>query len=342
MADIKSKIIDALTTLQSRDKAEKKIFQARAYAKAIDEIKALTTPITKINDTKGIPGIGDGIRKKIAEILETGGLKAAETAREEFQLNAVQLLTGVYGIGPVKAKELIESGIKNISQLREESEKDPKLLNKNQKIGLKYYEDILKRIPRAEMQKHEEVLLEELLEGQEGSVVGSFRRGAESSGDIDFLIRMKPGIDQNALFAEYINDLKESGYMIEVLSEGHQKCLAVVRLGDGVARRLDLLVIPAEQFPYALLYFTGSGDFNVAFRKHALKLGYTLNEHEMKLTGTVDSKPVPAMETEADIFAFLGLKYKEPSERVGASSLEEVKRNNTSQKVKFKVKKNKG
>jgi hypothetical protein len=154
---------------------------------------------------------------------------------------------------------------------------------------------------------------------------------------------MKPGIDQNALFAKYIDDLKESGYMIEVLSQGHQKCLAVVRLGDGddVARRLDLLVIPAEQFPYALLYFTGSGDFNVAFRKHALKLGYTLNEHEMKLTGKVaDSKPVPVMETEADIFAFLGLKYKEPNERVGAISLEEVKRNNTSHKKKFKVVKN--
>ena len=58
----------------------------------------------------------------------------------------------------------------------------------------------------------------------------------------------------------------------------------------------------------------------------------------MKLTGKVaDSKPVPVMETEADIFTFLGLKYKEPSERLGASSLEEVKRNNTSQKKKFKV-----
>ena len=92
-----------------------------------------------------------------------------------------------------------------------------------------------------------------------------------------------------------------------------------------ISRRLDLLVIPAEQFPCALLYFTGSGDFNVAFRKHALKLGYTLNEHEMKLTGKIpDAKPVPKFKFEADIFTFLGLEYKEPQERIGASSVVEL------------------
>ena len=321
MADIKSKIIDALNILIKRDSAEKKVFQVRAYKKVIEELQALGKPIEKLENIDGIPGIGKKIREKIGEILATGELKAAEKAREDLALDAVEVLSGVYGVGPAKAATLIVSGIKTIAQLRSESEKDASLLNRSQKIGLKYYEDILKRIPRAEMKRHEKMLLDELYEGQEGSVVGSFRRGQESSGDIDFLIKMDAGPDQKEIFKEYVNDLKESGYMIEVLSQGDQKCLAVVRLTpESPARRLDLLVIPSEQFPYALLYFTGSGEFNVAFRKHALKLGYTLNEHEMKLTGKVpDAKPVPAMSSEADIFAFLGLKYKEPSERLAGA-----------------------
>jgi DNA polymerase/3'-5' exonuclease PolX len=89
-----------------------------------------------------------------------------------------------------------------------------------------------------------------------------------------------------------------------------------VKLADGVARRLDLLVVPTEQFPFALLYFTGSGDFNVAFRKHALSLGYTLNEHTMvPLKGSSAPMP-PGMKSEKDIFAFLGLRYVPPEERI--------------------------
>jgi DNA polymerase/3'-5' exonuclease PolX len=327
MADITAKIIEALTILQKRDKASKDPhakFKARAYGKAIDEIKVLGKPITKLEDIDGVPGVGEKIRKKIAEILETGGLKAAEAAKEEFQLDAVEVLTGVYGVGDVKAKSLISGGIKTIAQLRAAVAEDPDLLNDKQKIGLKHYEDIMERIPRSEMVLHEKLLLGELYENQTGIIVGSFRRGAESSGDIDVLITMDPGSDQESAFINYIDDLKEKGYMIEVLSQGGQKCLSVVRLGPGEkARRLDLLVIPNNQFPFALLYFTGSGDFNIAFRKHALKLGYTLNEHEMKLTGKVpDAKPVPPMRYEAEIFAFLGLKYKEPNQRIGFASVE--------------------
>ena len=322
MADIKAKIIEALDVLRKREVASKEHFKARAYKKVIDELKVIERPITSLDDLKGISGVGEQIRKKIKEILETGGLKAADKAKEDLQLNAVDTLTGVYGIGVVKAKALIESGIKTIDKLRSEVVANPKLLNEKQKIGLKYYDDIMERIPRAEMKEHEKLLLSNLDKDMKGVVVGSYRRGLESSGDIDVLITMNEGIDQKDAFASYIERLVSNGYMIEILSHGDQKCLSVVKLAER-ARRLDLLVVPNEQYPFALLYFTGSGDFNIAFRKHALKLGYTLNEHEMKLTGkVVDAEEVPAFRYEAEIFAFLGLKYKEPNQRLGPASVE--------------------
>ena len=91
---------------------------------------------------------------------------------------------------------------------------------------------------------------------------------------------------------------------------------------ESTARRLDLLVIPVEQLPYALLYFTGSQDFNVGFRKEALKKGYTLNEHEMKVTGKVaGAKAVPPFTTEEEVFAFLGIEYKAPKDRTGSGAV---------------------
>jgi DNA polymerase beta len=336
MSDIRSKIIEALDVLRRREVSAKSFFKARAYAKVIDELRISKQEIRALEDIDTVPGVGEKIRKKVKEILETGHLQAANKAKAEFQLDTVDVLTGVYGIGVVKAKELIALGIKSIPDLREALAANPKLLNDKQKIGLQYYEEILERIPRDEMKQHERLLLGALEDGMRGTVVGSYRRGLETSGDIDVLLTM-PGLDEkkrSAAFASYVERLRSRGYMIEVLSQGDQKCLSIVKLTPtGTSRRLDLLVVPMEQFPYALLYFTGSGDFNVAFRKYALKQGYTLNEHEMKLTGKVDgAKPVPKIRYEAEIFAFLGLKYKEPVERAGAGAIEELSEN-TKRKV---------
>jgi DNA polymerase/3'-5' exonuclease PolX len=72
----------------------------------------------------------------------------------------------------------------------------------------------------------------------------------------------------------------------------------------------------------ATLYFTGSGPFNIAFRRYALKKGYTLNEYALTKTGTVPDAPEPPpFKSEKDIFDFVGLVYKEPSERTGSDAV---------------------
>jgi len=77
---------------------------------------------------------------------------------------------------------------------------------------------------------------------------------------------------------------------------------------------VDFLITPEHEYACALLYFTGSDMFNVAFRQRALQKGYTLNEHIMAPMG--DSPPPPPFHTEQDIFRFLSLQYVEPSKRV--------------------------
>jgi hypothetical protein len=79
------------------------------------------------------------------------------------------------------------------------------------------------------------------------------------------------------------------------------------------ARRVDILYTYPEHYPYAILYFTGSKEFNVAMRKWALDHGYSLNEHG--LTNMSTGEHVEGLATEKNIFDFLGLEYIEPTNR---------------------------
>lgn len=318
--DSKQKILDSLETLRIRDTWSGDKFSALAYDKAITAIKKLDK-VRCIKDIESSAGVGKKIKEKVEEIIETGQLKAAEKAKEELPIELYQNLLNVYGIGPAKAKDLItKDKIKSVEEL--ESKKE--LLNEVQKKGLKYYKDILLRIPRSEMEEHEKVIMSYIESPVEAIIVGSYRREAPTSGDIDVLIKVPESYNkkqQKEFFDTYIKTLKDKKYLVEILALGDKKCMGVVKLEeDSVARRIDFLITPEKEYPYAVLYFTGSDSFNVAFRKYALSKGYTLNEHAMKET-TGEKRDLEGIKEEKDIFKFLGLKYQKPKNRKDESSI---------------------
>jgi DNA polymerase/3'-5' exonuclease PolX len=142
---LNEKIIELLEELASIMMKHGEPFRARAYQKATETIILYPTDITPANykAMEKQPGIGSTIIEKLDEYIKTGTLRVLERERE----NPVNILADVYGVGPKKAKELVNKGIKTIAELREHQDE----LNNVQKIGLKYYEDILKRIPRKEI-----------------------------------------------------------------------------------------------------------------------------------------------------------------------------------------------
>lgn len=339
MSDLKDKIIAELEVLAAVAPLESAgTFKARAYATAIKTISALprvATPADLPAPAKG-DGLGKEIRAKILTILEHGGLDIEPEVRAKAA--ALTAFRGIYGVGPKKAEDLVAAGYTTIAAVRAAAAANPKLLNKNQHVGLRYYEDINSRIPRAEMDEHAALLMTVKPAALEGVIVGSYRRGRPDSGDIDMLVRTADAtVDAGAALAAYVADLRARGYIREVLAQGEHKCLAVACLPDGAgvssssginaagkmkARRLDLLVTPPAEFPFAVLYFTGSDGFNVAMRAHALTRGFTLNEHA--LTHISTGQTVGGIKTERDIFTVLKLQWREPMERTGADACQPV------------------
>lgn len=309
---LNEKFIDLMGKLVTLMGKKGEGFKARAYKKAEETIMSFTTDITSPSQLKGKPGIGDTIMKKLMEFQETGTLRLLEREKD----NPENILSDVYGIGPAKAKELVAKGITTIAELRTRQEE---LLNDSQKKGLKYYEDILERIPRAEIDEYSSVFKSAFdkvkQEDSRYEIVGSYRRGAKQSGDIDVIITSK----NHEVFKNFIDLLVKQKIIVEVLSQGKTKCLVITKIESSKhARRVDFLYTTVEEYPFSVLYFTGSKAFNTVMRGHALKMGYSLNEHALStMDGKTKGAPVDhVFKSEKDIFDFLKLTYKEPTERI--------------------------
>lgn len=305
-------IVNTLTLLAN---SEKNIFKKKAIQKAVASIKA--SPLKSIQNSKelkDLQGVGKGILERVDKII-SGELEKPPNIDE---------LLEVHGIGPSKANELAKQyKITNIDQLRTYLDKDDTILNDKQKLGLKYVKNTLERIPREEMTQHNNFIkrnIKKLLKEKYPSIVdidveitGSYRRKKETSGDIDVLIK---NTSNNIIkLKDIIQLLVDKKYLLEEhFAYGDIKYLGLAnhKLFNKI-RRIDILLISEEEYPYALLYFTGSKEFNIKCRNAAIEKGFTLNEHGIVNLETKEK--VKGLKTERDILKFIDIKYVLPEKR---------------------------
>jgi DNA polymerase lambda len=231
--------------------------------------------------------------------LLTGKLGKTDYLKDDERNNTLKLLTGVWGIGMGLANKLYREGIKTIDDLR----KNQEMLNKNQKIGLRYYEEIKQRIPRDECEevlaivKTElfTILPEELLQIQ---LCGSYRRGKATCGDMDILITRNDEGGIEGILQTLIDKLMAQGLITDILQisgggSGRNTCFCVSQLPDKPHRRLDIKIYLKQFYPFALLYFTGSAYFNRSMRLFAAKVGYNLSDLGLQKVNVYRKTKVP-------------------------------------------------
>jgi DNA polymerase/3'-5' exonuclease PolX len=292
---------EIIQVMEHLQKTEKNSFKKRAFKNAIDSLNThlkQTDEIDDLSKVENLPGIGKGILTRIEKILE-----------EKLVADNDELLE-VHGIGPTKLQSLSkEHGITTIAQLR----KNQHLLNDKQKLGLKYVKSTMQRIPRKEMIQHNNYIKKNIRSkypNLEIELTGSYRRKKEESGDIDVLIKNDGKIN----LKDIVQLLTDKGYILpENFAQGNSKFLGLAKLKSSEnIRRIDLLLIDEDQYPFALLYFTGSKEFNIICRQAALNNNLTLNEHGL----VNNSNAVNAeLKTEKDILKFIGVPYRVPEKR---------------------------
>jgi len=320
-------------------------FKVINFRKAIKAINEYPKQITKGEDLKDIKGIGKGIMDRINEIIKEGTLKEEipEGSNQNEKRTNLELLEKITGVGPAKAQSLFDLKI-TFKMLMDEMKTingdftniTPSMslskLTHHQLIGVKYFSDILEPIPRKEILSIRIKLIKfisQLKGNYEIIICGSFRRNKPTSGDIDVLI-LSPELHSEEVIKEsYINHLqvivehlKKKKLIVDSLTEdGGTKFMGLCKATRaGLGRRIDIRLIPYQSKGAAMLYFTGSGNFNKVMRTEALKKKYTINEYgiyKLKKKGKsmVKGELVPTT-NEEDIFKVIGMKYLAPKDRI--------------------------
>ncbi|XP_069095660.1 DNA polymerase lambda isoform X2 [Pleurodeles waltl] len=299
-------------------------WRALGYSKAISALKSYHKPVTSFQEASKIPGIGKKMAEKIEEILESGHLRKIDHIDES--VGVMEIFSNIWGAGVKTAQMWYQQGFRSLNDIRTKA-----TLTSQQVVGLKYYEDLLDRMPREEAAEIEQTVREvahSINPGLLSVACGSYRRGKLTCGDVDVLVTHPDGNSHKGIFGKLIDGLKMRGFLTDDLvsqeDSGSQKKYMGVCCLPGPRRkhrRLDVIVVPYNEFACSLMYFTGSAYFNRSMRALAKTKGMSLSEHSLNKdvvrNGSVKVStgvPLPTA-TEKDVFELLGLPYREPHER---------------------------
>lgn len=302
-----------------------------AYRRGVTTLKKQSVKITTAKQAAALPFIGTRLASKIEEIGLTNRLRKLDTTKDDPLDNVLRLFLGVYGAGLVQAHKWLQAGYRTLIDLETKASLTP-----SQKIGIAHHAHFNSRIPRPEVAAHGAVVtntLRILDPAATAIVMGSYRRGAQDSGDIDMLIT-RPGASTAQLrvlvFERLVPALFKKGFL--------KASLATMRSADAsgtkfhgasclpsstIWRRIDFLVVPEAEMGAALIYFTGNDIFNRSVRLLARKKGMRLNQRGLykdvkrgRRGEKLNEGTLVEGRSERLIFEKLGVPWREPWERI--------------------------
>lgn len=298
-------------------------FKSRAYVNAARALEASTATLEIVfapDSTETIKGIGDGIQKKITELVTTGKLAYYDELKASVPAGLVEMLA-IPGLGPKKIKAMHDKlGIASIEAL-EAACKGGKVAElpgfgektqANISQGIAFRRQYSSKHLLADVIAVAEPMLDHLRSHPavtRCSTAGSLRRFREIVGDIDLLASSREP-------AAVIDFFTSQPGILSISAKGETK--ASVVLAGGI--QADLRVVSDAEYPFALAYFTGGKEHNIVMRQRAIQRGLRLNEYGLFKSDveTRDPELLVPCRTEEEIFEKLGLAYIEPEMREDA------------------------
>ncbi|XP_036896882.1 DNA-directed DNA/RNA polymerase mu isoform X5 [Sturnira hondurensis] len=269
------------------------------------------------------------------ELLDHGMCEEVERVRLSERYQSMKLFTQIFGVGVRTADRWYREGLRTLDDVRGQVQR----LTEQQKAGLQHHWDLSMPVQRPDAEALQQVVETAVVQALPGATVtlaGGFRRGKLQGHDVDLLITHPQEGQEVGLLLRVICSLKQQGL---VLYQQHQlsrsrdpthltqrshtmdtfeRSFCIFRLprppgAAWKAVRVDLVVAPISQFPFALLGWTGSKHFERELRQFSRKeRGLWLNSH-----GLFDPKQKTLFRAaaEEDIFRHLGLAYLPPEQR---------------------------
>ncbi|KAK8003641.1 GRASP55/65 PDZ-like domain-containing protein [Apiospora arundinis] len=190
----------------------------RAYSTCIAAVAAYPHLLSHRAEIDHLPGCGPKIASLFHEWKTSGSIEEVENAKLDAELGVLRLFYEVWGVGETTAQEFYKRGWRDLDDIVEYGWDQ---LSRVQQIGVKYYDEFLSKIPRAEVKSIADIILEHanrIRTGYEMVIVGGYRRGKSQSGDVDVIISHRdPGA--TLLFIDKLVDsLAQSGHITHILT----------------------------------------------------------------------------------------------------------------------------
>jgi len=333
MLDYKNKIICIFELLGLYYEIKDDIYRMKTYKNIVNILNNYNKPIFTIKDIPKRFGIGKNSINKMIRIINGDTLEDFIPPSEIKILNAFNVFINIRGVGRKKAIEWIQKyNITSLHQLKEKIKNKKITLNNTQKLGLKYYKDLNTKIHHREI-KHIEKMLKNIINKIDNKlnidILGSYRRKSKYSNDIDILLT-HPNIKTKKQLKEaipyikkFIKKLKNLNIIVHKLKTGSLKQFKknkhsisleylIKTKYSNCVRKIDIKFYPYKSYPTALMYFTGSKNFNRRIRDIFKQNGYLLSDY-----GLFDNKSKRInIKNEKDIFHMAKLKYISPEKRI--------------------------
>ena len=283
----------------------------------------ISTYAGSIASLDAISGIGEGIAEKIIEYLHTGRIKTFEQLKKKVPYQLLDVMD-INGFGPATLKVLHEKMKVNtkeelITALNNDALKKIKGFGEQRVEHLKRALKIFPSPYRMLLQDalkigHEIVDAIKQMPGVDAAVLaGSLRRKKATIGDIDIIVMAHAG------YRKKITDsLVRLPQVNKVLARGTTKVSLVLKKNSV---QVDIRLVNADEFGAALLYFTGSKEHNIKLRTIARNKGFKINEYGIF---DVHTNKKMAGATEEEMYAFLGMRYIPPEQRLDKGEIEQA------------------
>lgn len=321
-----SAIFDHMADLYLLGGKDEDRYRIATYRRVAQTIKYLPKDVAELDqhgELKEIPGVGEAVSEKIHEYLTTGKIMTYEKLKGQFPETLLALME-IPSLGPKKVqmlwKKLEVIDKKTLLKVLKDGSAE-----KLSGFGPKSVQNILQGIEMANTLQKRKLLgemvpvVEEMLDYIKKSKLvhkiepaGSFRRGEETVGDLDFIATSK---NPKALIHYFVQHPK----MKKVLAEGDTKG-SIVLEGN---LQIDLRVVHDDEWGAALQYFTGSKAHNIHLRTLIHEQGLMINEYGVfKMNKAGEKGKKIAGRSEEEVYKGMGMQWIPAEMRTDTGEIE--------------------
>ncbi|KAJ4424623.1 hypothetical protein N0V82_000755 [Gnomoniopsis sp. IMI 355080] len=190
----------------------------RAYSTAIASLSAYPYKLKSPIEIPRLPGCGEKYALLFAEFENTGQLDEIQQAASDTKMSAIRIFYNIHGVSAVTAEDFWRRGWRDLDDVIEYGWSS---ISRVQQIGVKYYDEFLQKIPRAESEQIANTVLEyanKLRPGYQMTIVGGYRRGKKMSGDVDLMLSHPDEQATHDFIRKLVTSLEEAHYITHTLS----------------------------------------------------------------------------------------------------------------------------